>query len=237
MYPKISLYISLFITTFFISLSSFCNKIIVLDEKYEFQNFSKNTFDVFETSNEKLDISEILLLKNKFQEPSNPNRHRPSDKIYWVKFTLLNQFQDKRNLILTFFSHEVSELQVYIPDDENHYYLNTQGANFPFEYRLYPDKNFIFNIPFSSKPTTYYMKVMSKKTVGLNFKVQTIEGFIFDHSERYTQTFFIFGLLFMVILINSYIYVQTYKSTFLYFIFYTVFAGIYLMNLEQLNNQ
>lgn len=232
MRTKNSLCISLFITTFLISLNSFANNIIVLDEKNEFKNFSKNTFDVFETSNKKLDISEILLLKNKFIEPTNPNKHRPSDKIYWVKFTLLNQFQDKRSLILTFFSHEVSELQVYIPDNENHYYLNTQGANFPFEYRLYPDKNFIFNIPYSSKPTTYYMRVMSNKTVGLNFKVQTIEGFIFDHSERYTQTFFIFGLLFMVILINSYIYVQTYKSTFLYFIFYAVFAGIYLMNLD-----
>jgi len=224
-------YISLFITAFLFSITSFAN-IIVLEEKNDFQNFNRNTFEVFETTNPNLDISEILLLKEKFQEPNNPNKHRPSDKIYWVKFTLLNQFQDKRNLILTFFSHEVSELHFYVPDSENHYYLNTQGANFPFEYRLYPDKNFIFNIPYSPKPTTYYMRVMSKKTVGLNFKVQTIEGFVFDHSERYTQTFFIFGLLFMVILINAYIYVQTYKSAFLHFIFYTVFSGVYLMNLD-----
>lgn len=170
--------------------------------------------------------------QEKFDKPEHPEKMLDPEYTYWIKFKLKNDIQEQKDLLLVVYSHQTSEVDFFIPEEEDKYYQRTLGADFKFDSRKYDDKNFIFDVPFSPKEEVYYLKYQSEIPVKLSFTVESTRNFLKEHNKRYNLTFFVFGLIFMVILYNAYLYFYARKGAFLFVAGYAISAALYILDID-----
>jgi uncharacterized coiled-coil protein SlyX len=160
---------------------------------------------------------------NQEEFPFNKN----PESSYWIRFKIRNTSRFDKNFILETFSPHTNLIEIYVPNDSGVYRKKQAGENFEFENREHINKNIIFDIPHnpSNTVTTVYAHVLSKNYSGFDFRIKSVNYFMYYSTNEYYFLGIYYGILIIMALYNLLIFFSVHEKVYLYYVFY-VASGI-----------
>lgn len=204
-------------------------KIIELTDESDEYVLGYDYLEILEDTTGKLTHEQVMdpsikgWFLNKEQYPFN----RHPEYAYWVRFKIRNKSRFDKSYILETFSPHTNLLEIYVPDKNGKFRKKQAGENFVFENREHINKNIIFDIPHSepSEVLTVYAHVISKNYSGFDFRIKSVNYFMYYSTNEYYFLGIYYGILIIMALYNLLIYFSVREKVYLYYVFY-VFSGI-----------
>jgi hypothetical protein len=204
-----------------------------IDDEQPHHIFKYDQIDVFEdVKNNKTfaDVSDPSFQNSfvKNQEVIPKNRHAGS--VYWFRFRIHHSQNSVTSWILEFFDQSITNMELYVPDEQNHYKFYRYGTIHDFEKRPYLHKNFTFDLKNNSdKVLTYYLKLKAPHSVSAIIVLRDLRFFVGYALKEY----FLFGLFYGMIIVfgfyNLLMFFVTKKRQYLFYVLYNVSIGLYEM--------
>ncbi len=136
----------------------------------------------------------------------------------WCKFTLLNT--SGQNLYLEFRKALLDTLEFYYPDKQGHYQTIQTGSDLPRNTRPIEDNFFIFKIPHSDVPQTFYIRAVSIGNISFPIFLGDAQSMFSKHrDEEFIYGLYI-GLILTLALYNLFIFFVARDRNYLFYINY-----------------
>jgi hypothetical protein len=149
----------------------------------------------------------------------------------WIKFTVKNVSSpdadelDKRWLIEVL-DFNTKELTFFIPDSAGRYDEWSAGFRYPFSYRHIRHKNHDFDIPYSAKPQTVYVRVIPGNATLFVVHLKSEREFIeYSNSEYYLLGLF-YGLILIMGIYNLILFINIREPYYLFYLLFVTFLGL-----------
>ena len=217
----------------FIILQPLCGaiagNIVYLNDSEENYTLSGTDIDIFEDSARKFtirDVSAASFSRFNVNEEKYPFNRNP-DHVYWIRFSIRNSSRFDKNFILETYSPHTNLIQLYVPDTKGGYRMKETGENFIFNKREHINKNIIFDLPVgdSSQVLTYYVRIDSKNYSGFDFRIKSVNYFMYYSTNEYYFLGLYYGILLIMAVYNLLIYISVRENVYLFYVFY-VLTGI-----------
>jgi hypothetical protein len=170
-----------FLCCIFFLPSALCTaaNIVIVEDNPTTYYLWDNNIDYFEDITGKLTITDIS--SDKFKDSFKiPEQDRPKatshNTSYWIRFTIKNQTTENTNWVLEFYDFRIDSLNIFIPD--GFVYQNISGGDaYPFHYKAYKHKNFVYNFSLPEHEATYYVQAKAFENVGVFAVLKSHERF------------------------------------------------------------
>ncbi len=178
--------------------------------------FLKDKEKVFSIENVGKDNVESKFTKSESKIPNFGIINYP----IWCKFTVQNLTGEQCFLFIK--SSTIDSIYLYIPNDSSKSYIvKNTGYYLPLNQRDLPTSTaFVFALPFSPAPQTYYLKIVSRTQVILPMQIGNKDA-IWKIINRYQSLeALFFGLLAFAVFYNLFIYISLRQICYLYYVLY-----------------
>jgi hypothetical protein len=214
----------------FLPLSGvFAGNIIYLNDSKEDYTLLGEDIDIFEDVSKKYTIEQVSnssfslfkLNKEKFAFNKNP------DAVYWIRFKVVNRSRFDKSFMLETYSPHTNLIQLFVPDSEGKYRMKEAGENFIFDKREHINKNIVFDLPVgdATDTLTYYVRIESKNYSGFDFRIKSVNYFMYYSTNEYYFLGLYYGILLIMAVYNLLIYISVREKVYLFYVFY-VLTGI-----------
>jgi two-component system, sensor histidine kinase LadS len=225
-------YISFFFCFFFSSL--FASKPIVLTEKEDHYEAGSFYIDLFFDSTGHISIQEINspLFASRFKENKDfvPHIHTEGNEAYWIRFTLKDESTKKTNWLIELYDFEIDKFEIYIPDGKGGFIVKKGGDIYPFSYKEFKHKNFVYELPApSAHAQTYYIKFQSESHIGAAAVIRSVQRFTGYATTEYYFLALFYGIALAMIVYNLFLYFTVRDSAYLYYVCYVFSIAIYIL--------
>jgi hypothetical protein len=208
---------------------AFAGNIIQLNDSKEDYTLLGEDIDVFEDVNKKYTIEEVsnpsfsLFKVNKEKYAFNKN----PKIVYWVRFTVKNSSRFDKSYMLETYSPHTNLIQLFVPDSKGGYRMKEAGENFTFDKREHINKNIVFDLPVgnSNETYTYYVRIDSKNYSGFDFRIKSVNYFMYYSTNEYYFLGLYYGILLIMAVYNLLIFISVREKAYLFYVFY-VLTGI-----------
>jgi hypothetical protein len=208
---------------------AFASNIIYLDDLKEDYTLLGEDIDIFEDSTRKYTIQDISspnfslfkLNKEKYAFNKNPN------SAYWIRFKIKNNSRFDKSYMLETYSPHTNLIQIFVPDSKGGYRMKEAGERFHFDRREHINKNIVFDLPVgdSSQTFTYYVRIESKNYSGFDFRIKSVNYFMYYSTNEYYFLGLYYGILLIMAVYNLLIFFSVREKVYLFYVFY-VLTGI-----------
>ncbi len=220
------------VTTFCSPLKLKAEKIIFLKEEIGDQVLQGEYFDVFEDLGKSYTIENISSSSfdgfnkgNIFTYNKNPNA------AYWLRFTVSKTSKSQKKFLLESYSPHTNLIQVFLPNSTSKFYVQQGGEDFNFNQRVYITKNLIFDLPLheTNPTTTFYIRIVSKNYSAFDFRIKTINYFLYYITNEYFFLGIYYGILIIMALYNILVYFTGREKVYLYYVLYVLSSAVLTM--------
>ena len=239
-YKSIIKYLMGFLFLFF-SQNSKAEKLLILDPETQDQVLKGAYFDVFEDQKRNYTIEQISAPDfkgfTKNADEINHNEHPKS--VYWLKFSVKKLSNDQKRFLLETYSPHTNLIQVFLPTGNGKFTMQEGGENFKFNQRIYKTKNIVFDLPISQpdKVVTFYIRIVSKNYSSFDFRIKTINYFLYYMTNEYYFLGMYYGMLILMAVYNLLVYFVVRDKVYLYYVFYVLSSAILTMTDDGLGFQ
>jgi hypothetical protein len=216
-------------------------KVLLLDPQKEDLVLKGEYFDIFEDPEKKYTIEQISNpgfegFKN---NPNPPSFNKNSESAYWLRFSVKKSSKDQKRFLLETYSPHTNLIQVFLPGTDNKYTMQQGGENFKFQQRIYKTKNIVFDLPVNEtdKVVTFYIRIVSKNYSSFDFRVKTINYFLFYITNEYYFLGLYYGILLIMAVYNLLVYFTVKDRVYLYYVFYVMSSAVITMTDDGLGFQ
>jgi ribosomal protein L37E len=198
-------------------------------------------FDVFEDNEKKYTIDQVS--KSDFEgftkNTTSFTHNKNSDAAYWLKFSVKKISEDQKKYLLESYSPHTNLIQVYLPKGDGNYFLQEGGEDFRFNQRIYITKNLIFDLPLgkAGQVTTFYIRIVSKNYSAFDFRIKTINYFLFYITNEYYFLGMYYGILIIMAIYNLLVYFTVKEKVYLYYVLYVLSSAVLTMTDDGLGFQ
>ncbi len=219
----------------------FPEKIVEITDFKEDYVLSGEYLDVLEDRHKKYTIKEISEPDfNGFIQNSIPERfNKNPGSAYWLKFRVRNASNTSKRFLLESYSPHSNHIEVYIPRGPDQYIRQEGGEDFKFDQRTYATKNLIFDLPLqpSNEVTTFYIRILSQNYSNFDFRIKTVNYFLFYITNEYYFLGIYYGILVIMALYNLLVYFSGKETVYLYYVFYVLSSAVLTMTDDGLGFQ
>jgi signal transduction histidine kinase len=233
-------YIILFLL--FFSKTSYAADTILVDDQNQSRKIRGECTDFMEDPSGKLTLNDVLLpaFNKKFKSGSYDEiiRNENINSVYWVRITIINNAEEKKNWLVELYDFRIDHIEAYIPDEQGKYKASISGAEFPFYYKNYRHKNFVYDLPESKgKPQTIYFKLLAHRTISFNGVVRTYQRFTEYSISEYFYLALFYGIVLAMVLYNLFLFIAIHDKAYLYYVLYVMSIGVYALSQDGLGFQ
>ncbi|HVD98020.1 MAG TPA: 7TM diverse intracellular signaling domain-containing protein [Cytophagaceae bacterium] len=214
----------------FIILVPFCatqaSDIIRLDDSEESYTLLGSDIDIFEDTSRTYTLAQVsapsfsLFKVNREKYAFNRN----PEAAYWIRFSVKNNCRFDKNFMMETYSPHTNLIQFFVPDPKGGYRMKEAGENFTFDQREHINKNIVFDLPVSdsTKVLTYYVRIVSKNYSGFDFRIKSVNYFMYYSTNEYYFLGLYYGILLIMAVYNLLIYISVRENVYLFYVFYVV---------------
>ncbi len=207
----------------------FASTIVHLNDSEESYTLLGEDIDIFEDSAKTYTIQQVSapgfplfnVNKEKYAFNRNPNA------VYWIRFSIKNSSRFDKNFMFETYSPHTNLIQLFVPDGKGGFRMKEAGENFIFDKREHINKNIVFDLPVgdSSQVLTYYVRIESKNYSGFDFRIKSVNYFMYYSTNEYYFLGLYYGILLIMAVYNLLIYISVRENVYLFYVFY-VLTGI-----------
>jgi two-component system, sensor histidine kinase LadS len=209
--------------------SVFAGNIIYLDDSEESYTLLGEDIEIFEDTTRSYTLQQVTspsftqfkINKEKYAFNRNP------EAAYWIRFSIKNSSRFDKSFMLETYSPHTNLIQLFVPDNKGGYRMKQAGENFNFDRREHINKNIVFDLPVgdSSQVMTYYVRIESKNYSGFDFRIKSVNYFMYYSTNEYYFLGLYYGILLIMAVYNLLIYISVREKVYLFYVFY-VLTGI-----------
>ncbi len=226
---------------FLVFQNSIAEKLLILTTATEDHILKGSYFDVFEDPEKKYTIEQISnpgfdgFAKHAVNYGCNKN----PKSAYWLKFSVKKSSDDRKHFLLETYSPHTNLIQVFLPAGNNKFTMQEGGEDVNFNQRIYKTKNIVFDLPINEtdKVVTFYIRVVSKNYSSFDFRVKTINYFLFYMTNEYYFLGIYYGILILMAVYNLLVYFVVKDKVYLYYVFYVLSSAVITMTDDGLGFQ
>lgn len=175
----------------------------------------------------------------RFQTTSDSKKHPHISNLssaYWVRLTIKCNGNTKKRWVLENLDLHTDFFELYVPE-ENGYRLYKAGYAQPFAMRLYPHKNFIFDIPIDSTDKIFYIRYISSLHNPFFIKIQSSIFFSYYSLNEYIVLGIFYGILIIMALYNLLLFLQIKEKVYLFYVGYVLLSMLVALEEDGLGFQ
>jgi hypothetical protein len=232
--------LSLGILIFCLPNESKSEKLVLLNDKAEDLVLKGSDFAVFEDLNKSYTIEQISDPKFKgFNINHDLTYNKNSKAAYWLRFSVKKTFADQKRYLLETYSPHTNLIQVFLPQGNGKYSMQQGGEDFRFQQRVYVTKNLIFDLPVNENGeiNTYYIRIVSKNYSAFDYRIKTINYFLFYITNEYYFLGLYYGILIIMAVYNLLVFFTVREKVYLYYVFYVLSSAVLTMTDDGLGFQ
>lgn len=219
----------LFCLVFFLAGKLLARNVISISNETKKEEALGGQVSVFEDSTGKISFDNII--NYKFPETNVIiANNRNKDAAFWVKFDLRANEDITENLIFEILDFKIDSFEFYLPLPEGGYKIYKGGDGYPFQFRNYSHKNFIFDLP-SYKKGMYsgYIRVKAKEVVGLNFAISSLNYFHHYSNNEYLLLSLFYGIALAMAIFSMLLYLYLFEKSYLFYSLYILSLALYFL--------
>ncbi len=172
-----------------------------------------------------LTLENIASLDDRFYPSTLSSRVDDPVKCYWAKFTISSEELQEESFLLEVLDPKTSMLDFYYQTNDGTYHSVNLGSHYPFDFRPFKHKNFIFQIPEIGQPVDFLVKIKSENRVPFLFKIRSFKSFSGYALAEYFMLGLFYGTLGIMAIYNLLLFFTVREKFYLYFVLY-VLSGI-----------
>jgi signal transduction histidine kinase len=192
---------------------------------------------VFEDLTGKLKFDNIVNFKfdsTSYIIANNRNRNTA----YWLKFDLDVEEDITQKKLFEILDFKIDSFELYLPEPTGGYRIFKGGDAYPFSFRNYSHKNFIYDLPYYKKGRySGFIRIKANEVVGLNFAISDLHGFLKYSNNEYLILSLFYGVVTSMALLSLFLYVYLYEKSYLLYSFYILSLGLYFLTRDGLGFQ
>ncbi len=148
---------------------------------------------------------------------------------YWIKFQIENEQDEYKHWLLEISYPFLDRIDLYSPEANWNYTIETTGDQFPFSNRKIPNRHFILKLPLHQGNTyTYYLRIESNGGTGslpaiVYSPIKMIEK---EHLETIMLGIF-YGTLIALFLYNAFLFFSLRDISYFYYLLYLFFSTFF----------
>ena len=160
-------------------------------------------------------------------ESINPN-FGFTDSVYWARFSLLADFQEKKQWVLELRYPPLDSIEFFLIDGKGNLLEQKHtGDTFPFSQRDLDYHNFTFLIEtLPQQQLTVYLRVDSESSVQFPLRLYSQESFSESISKEMVFSGVYYGIFVALGLYNLFLYLSVRERAYLYYVFYMFCMGL-----------
>ena len=224
------------------SLISISQKVIVIE------NDSVNSYKVpenvyiYKDSSKNMSIERMILYESDkyftLNKSSSINFGFTND-VYWIKFSVINKTNNKKNLVFSIDYPLLRSIQFYQIKNTRLEKKIITGENKKFSSRDIKNRSFLFNLNLEPNVTyTYFIRVDGEgTTLHLPMSINTYKSFIKSDNNKVILNGILIGFLFFSVLFNIFLLVVTKEVLNFYYTLFVFFLAMFLINISGLSYQ
>ncbi len=153
---------------------------------------------------------------------------------YWIKFQIQNKQDEYKHWLLEISYPFLDKIDLYSPEANGDYTVETTGDTFPFYNRKIPNRHFILKVPLhKGKAYSYYLRVESKGGTNsypaiLYSPIKLIEK---EHSETIALGIF-YGVLVALFLYNMFLFISLKDISYFYYLSYLFCQTFFFLSIN-----
>ncbi|HWZ21085.1 MAG TPA: 7TM diverse intracellular signaling domain-containing protein [Cytophagaceae bacterium] len=239
-YKSIIKYLTTFLFFFFLQNVK-AEKLLVLTPDTEDYVLKGEYFDVFEDSGKKYTIDQIAdpNFDGFTKHVVNYGYNKNTKAAYWLKFSVKKSSADQKHFLLETYSPHTNRIQVFLPAGNNKFTMQEGGEDVNFSQRIYKTKNIVFDLPIkvTDQTVTFYIRIVSKNYSSFDFRVKTINYFLFYMTNEYYFLGIYYGILILMAVYNLLVFFVVKDKVYLYYVFYVLSSAVITMTDDGLGFQ
>ena len=226
---------------FFLTETIKAEKTLILWSDENDHVLNKEYFEVLEDPEKKYTITDVSApgFTGFKDHPSEDWYNRNPASAYWLKFTVKKNYSSPDRFLLESYSPHSNSIQVYLPAQNNRFQLQEGGEDFRFSQRTYVTKNLIFDLPLHNDgtATTFYIRIDSRNYSVFDFRIKTINYFLYYITNEYYFLGIYYGILIIMAVYNLLVYFTVKENVYLYYVFYVLSSAVLTMTDDGLGFQ
>ncbi|HWZ22969.1 MAG TPA: sensor histidine kinase, partial [Cytophagaceae bacterium] len=222
---------------FFSANGLFGRDVITINNKTIREEALGGRISVLEDSTGKLSFDSI---KNyQFPETSVITANsRNGNTVFWIKFDIKADEDITENIIFEILDFKIDSFELYLPLPEGGFRSYKGGDAYPFSFRNYAHKNFLFNLPFYKKGNyNGYIRVKASEVVGLNFAISSLKFFYHYSITEYLLLALFYGIVIAMAISSLFLYVYLNEKSYLFYSLYVLSLAFYFLTRDGLGFQ
>ena len=178
----------------------------------------------YQDTSKKLTFDSIIKSSKKFHINNSDVINFGLTNYYnWVKFTLINNSSNEKNLILNLEYPIIDNVKLYIVRENNRIDSVQLFESFSKTKRLYNNHFYLFPLNLNkNEQVECYLRLFSYKPILVPLSVNNIENTIIDINNIDTLSGIYIGIMCVMLLYNLFIYLTTKDSSYFYYVIYIV---------------
>lgn len=174
----------------------------------------------------KLSFDDIKDSKDFVQSDENVPNLGITENTHWVKFSILNEFDDRR-IILQLQYPIIDEVELYTPINNNKYSKIISGELINFDQRQINNQNYLFYLDIPKGETfTYYMKLKSGEQIQLPLLIGAQKPIFEDLIQKDLVFGLYIGIILVMAIYNLFVYFTVRDKSYIYYVTYIVCVGL-----------
>lgn len=221
-----------FLMLFIFCFRSFGSSPIILSGNSDDILVGLGQMEILEDTTNSLTIEDIRsgLLNDHFRTSSSKYEGvKREDIFYWLRFTLQGDNLIKEDWYVELFDFHINHIEAYVQYADGQIdSINTAGYQLPFINKEIKHKNFVYKVPVTDLPVTYYFRIRSTNRTAFITKIRSDNYFIQYALSEYIILGMFYGVLLIMGIYNFLIYLSVREKLYLYYVLYVlncIFVG------------
>jgi len=212
-----------------------------IDDGWNERIYAINQLEFFEDSTNRLNFNDIS--EERFQQfikirPDFNKNHFNTDNTYWVKLSIDNSPESKKQWLLEFYDQSIDHIIAYVPNAKGGYTVKEMGDSNPFSQRLFNHKNFQLLLENNEAGiSNFYFKINSSQKADIRIAVKSLNRFVHYALSEYFLYGLFYGMILIIAFYNLLIFLAVKEMKYVYYILYLLSVGLYAMSLDGIGFQ
>jgi diguanylate cyclase (GGDEF)-like protein/PAS domain S-box-containing protein len=159
-----------------------------------------------------------------------------SHSAFWLRMTLDSSGQAGQSRLLEVAFSTLDHIELYTPTATG-WQRRVTGDRYPFSSRPSHHLNFVFPIPLSGEPQTFYLRIKSEGTLTVPIRLWQTDAYDEHEQRSHTGLALYFGLMLALLLYNLMLYVSLRDRNYLIYVCFNLGMVIGQLSLSGMGSQ
>jgi hypothetical protein len=226
---------------FALSLESNAAEVLIINDANKDFFLSDKHLSIIEDKGYKIADVASEKFKSIFDASRIKGNEDNQEQAYWYRFSIKNSLRNNEQLIYELLNFQLDKINLYIPDEQGNYIEQRSGDFYPFPFREFNHKNFLFILPKidSSRVLTCYLRIeVNHRIVYRARSVVRSEQRLLSYAlKEYYALGIFYGILFIMLIYNIILFFNIRSGSYIYYILYILSVALYSLSWNGLGFQ